>query len=356
MTTRTALRMAIVGLATAAFGAGLAAPSQAADPAGARDIDWSNATLEMIKGDARCPGGPVKFVNGFAEVDTGATRPSTYVQGSVEFGDVDRDGREDAVLMATCHPLGNTRLKVPAVYAFGVENGAPKQIGVVTTPIVYPESYSVSGDTVGVKARPFDSPEAQLVSFKLRWDGQAFTERTGKEAYLYEWGSSRLAIPFKAEQVKLRPRSDGQPDRPCPKATVDFDNHGGFTASGSTSARTASSTASTRMISATSTATAAPMSSSTDLHGQRRHDHLQQMVLPLHRQERQAGTAELPHGQLLAARLHRHPRREAQLGQGELGQYAGTWDVSVDRTFRWTGHGLKAENPLPGFPKVDVAP
>jgi hypothetical protein len=358
VTTRTALRMAIVGLATAAFGAGFAAPSQAADAAGVRDIDWSNATLEMIKGEWRCPGGPVTFVDGVAKVDTGAARPSTYVQGSVEFGDVNRDGREDAVLKATCHPLGNTHIKVPAVYAFGVENGAPKQIGVVTTPLIYPESYSVSGGAVTVNARQVDSPEAELIPFKLRWDGKAFTERTGKEAYLYDWGSEPLALPFKAAQVPLRPRSDGQPDKPCPKTTVKFEDGGEFW-------RTGHYTSPDRI------SYGIRAHDFGDVNRDGRTDVMVELVCTdydnmIETQSSWTYLYTVRNGKpvllsYLTATwwLDGYTNiQDVKLTPGKvtLKQAAGTSDVMVDRTFRWTGNRLKAQNPLPGFPKVDVAP
>lgn len=357
MITRTALRMAVVGLATAALGAGFAAPSQA-DTAGARDIDWSNATLEMIKGDARCPGGPVTFVEGIGKAETGATRPSTYVQDSVEFGDVDRDGREDAVLMVTCYRLGNPRIGVPAVYAFGVADGAPKQIGVVTPPTVYPSSYSVSGGAVTVNARAVDSPDAEPVKFKLRWNGTAFTERTGKEAYLYDWGSEPLALPFKAAQVPLRPRSDGRPDKSCPKATVDFEDGGMFY-------RTGEYTSPDGIVYALRAAN----------FGDVNRDGRSDVVVTLtcgdrdNMIETQSSWAYLytvkngkpvPLSYLTTTTwldgytdIH-----DVKLSRGkvELGQYAGTSDTSVDRSFRWTRKGLKAAQPLPGFPNVDVAP
>jgi hypothetical protein len=48
--------------------------------------------------------------------------------------------------------------------------------------------------------------------------------------------------------------------------------------------------------------------------------------------------------------------RNCRPGKVTLTQAVGTSDVRQDRAFRWTSRGLKARQPLPGFPNVDVAP
>jgi hypothetical protein len=353
---RAALRAAVIGMAATALGGGIATTANAAEPTGARDVDWSNASLELTEIDSRCPGGPLTFATGYAEVDTGARFPSQFFQGVVKYGDVNRDGREDAVLSITCNPNSNETAALTATYAYSVENGAPALIGAVTVPPVTPESYEVRGGTVAVKARPDRDAASKPLNFRFRWDGKAFQERSGKAAYVYSWGTEQLAMPFKADAVPMR--GDGSEPRPCPKATVDFDNYGDHY-----SRRGEVHTAADFVYGINVTAFG-------DVNRDGVTDALVEIscfdgtVFNLPNSWNYVYTIKngkaVPLSYLTASEsVHGSTGiRAVTLAPGKvtLKQDVGTSDVQADRTFRWTHAGLKAQQPLPGYPNVDVAP
>jgi hypothetical protein len=346
-------RALAVSLAAAALGgsgfATAATTANAAAKPGARGLNWADATLELRDLDVRCPGGPLRFAGGYAEVDTGATTPSSFFQGPVKFGDVNRDGRDDAVLSVACWPNGHSQYALTATYAYGVENGAPKLIGAVTTPPVAPESYSVRTGKVTVKARPDGDETSPLLTFTLRWDGKSFQERSGKAAYLYDWGNARLALPFTAAAV---PMGDGSRD--CTRITVPFagnprqgefvsddelsyglraNEFGDVNRDGVTDVRVSLSCFDRRVW-------ARPAVWNyvyTIKNGK------PALLSYLTASDSAAGFTAI--GDVKLSR-----------GKVTLTQFAGTSDVQVDRTFRWTRNGLTAQQPLSGHPTVDVAP
>ena len=343
-------RTLAVSLAAAALGgSGFATAANAAAQPGARDLNWADATLELRDLDVRCPGGPLRFTGGYADVDTGATTPSSFFQGPVKFGDVNRDGRADAVLSVACWPNGNSRHALTATYAYSVENGAPKLIGAVTTPPVAPESYSVRAGKITVKARPDGDETSPLLTFTLRWDGKSFQERSGKAAYLYDWGNARLPLPFNAAAV---PMGDGARD--CTRITVPFagnprqgefvsddelvyglraNEFGDVNRDGVTDVRVSLSCSDQRVW-------ARPAVWNyvyTIKNGK------PALLSYLTASDSAAGFTAI--GDVKLSR-----------GKVTLTQAAGTYDVQVERTFRWTRNGLTAQQPLPGYPTVDVAP
>lgn len=343
---RTALRAAIIGLAAAALAPALATAANAADT-GARDLDWKNASLDLIESGQYCPAGPVKFTDGTATIDLGEDRRTDMYQWPVQFGDVNHDGKEDALFGVSCFPpFGRSSA---TLYAFGVKNGAPVRIGVVTTPAVELDTYRASGGTVTVTARPDRQPETEALTFKLRWNGSGFVERSGKGAYLHNWGDESLALPFKAQSVPL------PGGRPCPRATVDFDNHGEFSRSGEK--------ATDGFVYAI------------DAHdfGDINRDGVTDVLVTLFCMD---GNADHT-GRWVYAYTVKNGKpvplsyvttaegiggwtgiSDVRVSKGKVAlvQHPGTSDISVERTFRWTHGGLKADKPLPGYPKVDVAP
>jgi hypothetical protein len=357
MTTRTALRTAILGLATAAISVGFAAPLNAAEPAGARDIDWRNATLDLKQLDTFCPGGPLTFADGVAEVETEMPEPTYFRQGAASFGDVDRDGREDAVLSVSCDRNGGHSERLTAIYAYGVKEGQPRLIDTVTLPTITPDAYSVRAGTVAVTGRVDRAPDAPQLRFRFRWDGAAFQERTGKAAYAFNWGSAKLDVPFKAAEVPMRDEFGGTP-RPCKKATVDLTNHGDY-------------------LSQHGEAVSAD-NFSYDFHvlkfGDVNRDGNTDVVAAISCMDRNifnsSNTWNYAYtvkdgkpvllGYLTASASIAGSTgvnvKSVSRGKVAIKQAAGTSDVLVDRTFRWTRGGLKADKPLPGFPTVDVAP
>ncbi len=353
---RAALRAAIIGLATAALAPALATAASAADT-GARDIDWKNASLKITQQDERCPAGPIEFAAGVAEIDAGGRFPSFYHQGDVKYGDVDRDGREDAVLSITCNPNGSSTAALTGVYAYRVDAGAPVLIGAVTTSPITPESYSVRHGAVQVTARPDRDADSTPVNFTLRWDGTSFTERTGRSAYLFDWGNATLAMPFKADAVPMRNGWGGAEPRPCPKTTVTFDNiNDGYGRQGEFT-----------------TADNFTYSISVDEFGDVNKDGVTDALVTVGCNDQNvfypntwAYVYTVKNGKPVvlsyltandaAAGYTAISNVTMSRGKVALTQYAGTSDVAVDRTFNWTKAGLKADKPLPGFPNVDVAP
>jgi len=352
---RAAFRTAIVGLATAAVGGGFIATANATAPTGARQLDWSNATLTLADLGARCPAGPVTFHDGTAQLDTGAVRPSDFFQGDVKFGDVNRDGRQDAVLSVTCWPNGSSTAALTATYAYGVKDGAPMLIGAVTIPPVTPVSYAVRGGTVAVSARPDRDATSAPVELRLRWDGKKFQERSGKAAYVYGWGTEPLALPFKGASAAMEGANG--PLRPCPRITADFDNHGSnYDRNG-------------EFVSADNFVYSIGAGSFGDVNG----DGVTDAVVGLRCVESDSWEPNMwtfvytikdgkpvplsyLTGEGFPARYTPITDLTMTPGKVTIKQQAGSDSAPIERTFRWTGHGLKALQPLPGFPKVDVAP
>ncbi len=344
---RAALRAAIIGLAAAALAPVLATTANAADT-DARDLDWKNATLDLIETDQCPPAGPVKFTDGTAQIDLGEGQKVDLYQWPVQFGDVNRDGRQDALFGVSCFPRhGLTRT---TLYAFGVKDGAPARIGVVTTPIVELDTYRASGGTVTVTARPDRQPETEALTFKLRWNGTGFVERSGKGVYLHNWGAESLAMPFKGESVPLKDA------KPCPRTTVDFDDHSSFgrygekgTDDGFLYAIQASKFGDVNrdgVADALVTLTCFVR------------DNPGSMVQGVYAYTVKNGKP-VPLSYLTTTTgidgWTGIGNVRVTKGQVALVQHPGTSDISVERTFRWTKGGLKADKPLPGFPKVDVA-
>lgn len=344
-----AVRAGAIGLAAMALGSMFAPQANAAEPTDARDLDWKNATLELITSDGNCPGGPLKFTDGYGQTDLGNGETAPHYQGDVKFGDVNRDGKTDAVLSVTCWAYGQP---AATLYAFGVQNGAPTRIGTVTTPVVKLDSYSVSGSTVTAKAQPHRYQESDPLTFKLRWNGTEFTERTGKGAYLYNWGRESFALPFKSDSVPL-----GGSARPCPRATIDFTDHDTFNRRGEfVSADNfvydiqaahfgdINRDGITDVLVALTCSDGSNWSSS----GQWNYAYTVKNGKPVRLSYLTTGAGKDGYTGIGEVQVSR--------GKVALVQHPGTSDISVERTFRWTANGLKADKPLPGYPNVDVAP
>jgi hypothetical protein len=221
---RRAARIATVSVALGASllaAAGTAATATAAGPEAStiRQVDWRSVTLDLPGPTKFCPGGPTTFADGTATKTRADGGVSTYFIGSEQYGDLNRDGSEDAVVTVHCDPVMPTWYDAFRTYAVKMVAGKPAIFATVLGDSVGARTHTIDNGTVVATAAAGSTPSVNL---RLAWNGTRFVETTGKGAVAYVWAQNRLAMPFRAASVPLMSSQGGPGTERCPRVTADL--------------------------------------------------------------------------------------------------------------------------------------
>jgi hypothetical protein len=198
-------------------------PSSTASTAGGavdiRTVDWRNTTIPIAQSGG-CAGGLVPFKGGNAK----RGGHNYEIAGAPAFGDIDGDGRDDAIVPFSCgdsHEPGN--------YLVGVSTGGPtlRGLGTIGTEnwgVVF-TSYDVSGGVVVVGVRNGLRDQQENQTRRFRWNGTTIVQISGPtrfedskpDAATFDWSTATMTVPFKGASTTIQPN-----DRSCPRATVTF--------------------------------------------------------------------------------------------------------------------------------------
>lgn len=173
-------------------------PTQSPGPGDIRTIDWLNATVTLPRRSDDCPGGKITFSNGRAEVPDSAANLGKYSYTIAStagappiYGDINQDGREDAVLSVLCGTVG-LRSGVIAVTASGSELTVLGWIVGGRHDQEYVKPVSIAGD--GTITFHSTGPRSDITE-TFRWDGNSFV-RTGQyELDSARWSEETLEVP-----------------------------------------------------------------------------------------------------------------------------------------------------------------
>jgi hypothetical protein len=193
-----------------------------------RKVDWRNAslTLPRLASDGpACRGGAVKFKNGVA-----VTSNSRYQvlpgDDRAEYGDINGDRREDALLHVYCGPTGREASDW-LVAMKSTAQGKPAPLGAIEPDGGYWFTGYDVHSTGMVLAELTDIPGSRTQSQRFGWNGHAFyrlgddDHQQRVDATNYDWSRATLTIPFRGATATVQPN-----DRTCPRKTVTFTNAG----------------------------------------------------------------------------------------------------------------------------------
>ncbi len=183
-----------------------------------RLIDWRNQRVPMT-GSPICPDTQVQFRNG--EAESGAYR---YTLVGTEYGDLDGDGREDAVLHLSCGSGETRKTHLVAV------SSAMRGLGAVALGMeVVVDAYSVVGGEIVVTMHPAGSEGSQTRRYRLDGtlkqvggptsfaEGPAAPPPSSTDVTAYAWEDSPLDLPFAGSTVTVNPNGQS-----CPRIRAQF--------------------------------------------------------------------------------------------------------------------------------------
>jgi hypothetical protein len=198
--------------------------SPSTSPASLRTVSWRNATISL-PALTSCPGGTITFTNGAAKI--GDHQYSLLLTDpKPAYGDVNRDGREDAVFPVYCGSGGTGQVQLIAVSAAGT---ALRAFGTVTLEAdrLSFASYTVADGAIvaTVREAPDGGAAPRTQTRRYRWNGGAFEQiggpsafpAAGPDATSFGWSTATLAVPFRGAAAAIQPN-----DRSCPRLTVTF--------------------------------------------------------------------------------------------------------------------------------------
>ncbi|TQS46011.1 hypothetical protein [Cryptosporangium phraense] len=155
-------------------GSSSAPPSATAARTALRPIDWRNSVMNLPSNDV-CPLTRVQFSDGVASLPP--WHYSIVPSAPPVYGDVDRDGLTDAVVVITCYgnaTVGGPETRFMIVAFTGNAKGGPTPIGFVDGMQAYVDplpSLRENGRTIVVDWRP-DSGGTLVRTY--RWNGTRF--------------------------------------------------------------------------------------------------------------------------------------------------------------------------------------
>lgn len=134
-----------------------------------RDVNWGNVTLSVGKMSV-CPAKRVKFT----DYQAGDIKTSHWeLNQQIAFGDVNGDGRDDAVIVVNCQraPAGEAYFSQPDVLAYTLTDDGRLTLlsGVYSFGQGAVNNLTVNGATVTV--------EFGSTTFRFKWNGSAFTQQ-----------------------------------------------------------------------------------------------------------------------------------------------------------------------------------
>jgi hypothetical protein len=187
-------------------------------------VDWRNHSVP-IPASTGCPAGDVRFQDGAATID-GYEYALLRLDGlRTAYGDVDRDGRPEAVLHLSCGNGGDGKEHLIVIAAHTNQLRAIGSTG--TEERAAFTAYQVQGGEIVATVREGGTNAARSQTRRYKWDGAKIVQVGGPSRFegrsaqvdtsTYDWSTATLTIPFQRASAAIEPNN-----RSCPRVTVTF--------------------------------------------------------------------------------------------------------------------------------------
>jgi hypothetical protein len=152
-------------------------------PVDLRDVDWANATVRMPsrKDDDECPVGRVTFADGEYDGSDTTTLIRPGYQGEATYGDLNGDGRADAVVYVTCLEKEDSGDSSGQLLAVTGRSGSLVGMGYLGPVAQVPEGVRIAGNRVTLTVTEKFSQVTQERTY--RWNGSRFSQTGGPTAF-----------------------------------------------------------------------------------------------------------------------------------------------------------------------------